>query len=197
MEAVRLELGHFGCRGGLAPQGRRMPGSAWCQSRTRRHSRNDRVSVLIQFIVLRTFLGKYREKLNSYTDCPPKPSDRNRCTKRDIEINLDDAHVRKKGEKKKFPSQLKQEKFFTLPLFLPYISYISYIFQFGFLRYGMAKAAVHQLVKSLSEQNSGLPEKSFCAAVLPVTLVREYSWNIFSRKLQRKTISLIEFRFQT
>ena len=75
VEAVRLELGHFGCRGGLAPQGRRLPRSAGCQSRTRRHSRNDRVLVLIQFLVLRTFLGKCREKLNSYTDCqiPPKP----------------------------------------------------------------------------------------------------------------------------
>ena len=35
----------------------------------------------------------------------------------------------------------------------------------------MAKAAVHQLVKSLAEPNSGLPPGSFCAAILPITLV--------------------------
>jgi hypothetical protein len=38
------------------------------------------------------------------------------------------------------------------------------------LRYGMAKAAVHQLVKSLAAPKSGLPEGSFCAAMLPITL---------------------------
>lgn len=34
----------------------------------------------------------------------------------------------------------------------------------------MAKAAVHQLVKSLSCPKSGLPEGALCAALLPVTL---------------------------
>ncbi len=34
----------------------------------------------------------------------------------------------------------------------------------------MAKAAVHQLVKSLAAPKSGLPEGSFCAAMLPITL---------------------------
>jgi NAD(P)-dependent dehydrogenase (short-subunit alcohol dehydrogenase family) len=41
----------------------------------------------------------------------------------------------------------------------------------GMMGYGMAKAAVHQLVKSLaSPDKSGLPDKTFTAALLPVTL---------------------------
>lgn len=36
--------------------------------------------------------------------------------------------------------------------------------------YGMAKAAVHQLVKSLAEAGSGMPANSRVAAILPVTL---------------------------
>lgn len=36
--------------------------------------------------------------------------------------------------------------------------------------YGMAKAAVHQLVKSLAEDQSGLPPNSTVLALLPVTL---------------------------
>jgi len=36
--------------------------------------------------------------------------------------------------------------------------------------YGMAKAAVHQLVKSLACSKSGMPDNSFVAAILPVTL---------------------------
>ena len=36
--------------------------------------------------------------------------------------------------------------------------------------YGMAKAAVHQLVKSLAADKSGLPANSFVAALLPITL---------------------------
>lgn len=36
--------------------------------------------------------------------------------------------------------------------------------------YGMAKAAVHQLTKSLAAKGSGLPKDSLVAAVLPVTL---------------------------
>jgi len=40
----------------------------------------------------------------------------------------------------------------------------------GMMGYGMAKAAVHQLTKSLAGKNSGLPENSFVAATLPVTL---------------------------
>ena len=35
----------------------------------------------------------------------------------------------------------------------------------GMIGYGMAKAAVHQLVKSLSCPKSGLPEGAFCAGV--------------------------------
>nr|XP_006825946.1 PREDICTED: dihydropteridine reductase-like isoform X2 [Saccoglossus kowalevskii] len=40
----------------------------------------------------------------------------------------------------------------------------------GMIGYGMAKAAVHQLVKSLAAEGSGLPEKACVTAILPVTL---------------------------
>ncbi|XP_067935356.1 dihydropteridine reductase-like [Watersipora subatra] len=40
----------------------------------------------------------------------------------------------------------------------------------GMIGYGMAKAAVHQLVASLAEPNSGLPSDSLVVAILPVTL---------------------------
>lgn len=36
--------------------------------------------------------------------------------------------------------------------------------------YGMAKAAVHHLTKSLAENGSGLPDGSTTVAILPVTL---------------------------
>ena len=37
----------------------------------------------------------------------------------------------------------------------------------GMIGYGMAKAAVHQLVASLSDAKSGLPDGSCVAAILP------------------------------
>ena len=37
----------------------------------------------------------------------------------------------------------------------------------GMIGYGMAKAAVHQLVASLAQDNSGLPSNSLVAAILP------------------------------
>ncbi|XP_022192770.1 dihydropteridine reductase [Nilaparvata lugens] len=40
----------------------------------------------------------------------------------------------------------------------------------GMIGYGMAKAAVHQLTKSLAGENSGLPANSLSVAILPVTL---------------------------
>lgn len=36
--------------------------------------------------------------------------------------------------------------------------------------YGMAKAAVHQLTKSLAADDGGLPPQSLVASILPVTL---------------------------
>ncbi|XP_026688094.1 dihydropteridine reductase, partial [Diaphorina citri] len=39
----------------------------------------------------------------------------------------------------------------------------------GMIGYGMAKAAVHQLTKSLASDKSGLPENSLAVALLPVT----------------------------
>lgn len=36
--------------------------------------------------------------------------------------------------------------------------------------YGMAKAAVHQLVRSLAAEDSGLPKNSSVIAILPITL---------------------------
>lgn len=40
----------------------------------------------------------------------------------------------------------------------------------GMIGYGMAKAAVHQLTKSLAGTNSGLPENSLVVSILPITL---------------------------
>jgi dihydropteridine reductase len=40
----------------------------------------------------------------------------------------------------------------------------------GMVGYGMAKAAVHQLTKSLSGENSGMPANSLVVATLPITL---------------------------
>jgi len=40
----------------------------------------------------------------------------------------------------------------------------------GMIGYGMAKAAVHQLTKSLAAENSGLPPSSLSVAIVPVTL---------------------------
>lgn len=40
----------------------------------------------------------------------------------------------------------------------------------GMMGYGMAKAAVHQLTKSLAAKDSGLPADSLVASILPVTL---------------------------
>ncbi|XP_066991497.2 dihydropteridine reductase [Anabrus simplex] len=40
----------------------------------------------------------------------------------------------------------------------------------GMIGYGMAKAAVHQLTKSLAAEDSGLPVNSLAVAILPVTL---------------------------
>ncbi|CAD6199641.1 unnamed protein product [Caenorhabditis auriculariae] len=40
----------------------------------------------------------------------------------------------------------------------------------GMIGYGMAKAAVHQLTKSLGAKDSGLPEEASVLALLPVTL---------------------------
>ncbi|XP_015191178.1 PREDICTED: dihydropteridine reductase isoform X2 [Polistes dominula] len=40
----------------------------------------------------------------------------------------------------------------------------------GMIGYGMAKAAVHQLTKSLASKDSGLPQDSIVSAILPVTL---------------------------
>lgn len=40
----------------------------------------------------------------------------------------------------------------------------------GMIGYGMAKAAVHQLTKSLAEKDSGLPADSLVLSILPVTL---------------------------
>lgn len=43
----------------------------------------------------------------------------------------------------------------------------------GMIGYGMAKAAVHQLTKSLGANDSGLPENSLAVAIMPVTLDTE------------------------
>lgn len=40
----------------------------------------------------------------------------------------------------------------------------------GMIGYGMAKAAVHQLTKSLAGKDSGMPANSMVASILPITL---------------------------
>lgn len=40
----------------------------------------------------------------------------------------------------------------------------------GMIGYGMAKAAVHQLTKSLAATGSGLPDNSLVVSILPITL---------------------------
>lgn len=40
----------------------------------------------------------------------------------------------------------------------------------GMIGYGMSKAAVHQLTKSLAGKDSGLPDNSLVVAILPITL---------------------------
>lgn len=40
----------------------------------------------------------------------------------------------------------------------------------GMIGYGMAKAAVHQLTKSMSQKGSGLPDGSLAVCLLPITL---------------------------
>ena len=40
----------------------------------------------------------------------------------------------------------------------------------GMMGYGMAKAAIHQLTKSLASANSGLPADAKTFALLPITL---------------------------
>lgn len=40
----------------------------------------------------------------------------------------------------------------------------------GMIGYGMAKAAVHQLTRSLAGKDSGLPNDALVVSVLPVTL---------------------------
>ena len=43
----------------------------------------------------------------------------------------------------------------------------------GMLGYGMAKAAVHQLIKGLGQKESGLPAGSTAVAILPyVSLIK-------------------------
>ncbi|XP_072942583.1 dihydropteridine reductase [Epargyreus clarus] len=43
----------------------------------------------------------------------------------------------------------------------------------GMIGYGLAKAAVHQLTKSLGAKDSGLPDNSLAVAIMPVTLDTE------------------------
>jgi hypothetical protein len=119
VEAVRLELGHFGCRGGLAPQGRRLPRSAGCQSRTRWHSRNDRVSVLIQFIVFKDFFRQVqRQATQTYKG-------NNWQTETDIRkerlrANLD----------KIFSFAVKRRKVFRFCQFLQVLHFLHFFFTF-------------------------------------------------------------------
>lgn len=50
-----------------------------------------------------------------------------------------------------------------------YLLKINFI-QSGMIGYGIAKAAVHQLTKSLAAKDGGLPSNSLVACILPITL---------------------------
>ena len=60
---------------------------------------------------------------------------------------------------------LKEGGFLSLPGAQPALNGTS-----GMIGYGMAKAAVHQLTKSLGEKGSGMPSNSTVVALLPITL---------------------------
>ncbi|KAK3858368.1 hypothetical protein Pcinc_035442 [Petrolisthes cinctipes] len=60
---------------------------------------------------------------------------------------------------------LKEGGLVSLPGALPALSGTP-----GMIGYGMAKAAVHQLTKSLGQDNSGLPKDATAVSILPVTL---------------------------
>lgn len=47
---------------------------------------------------------------------------------------------------------------------------LHYFYLTGMIGYGMAKAAVHHLIKSLALPKSGLPESATALAILPITL---------------------------
>lgn len=51
-----------------------------------------------------------------------------------------------------------------------HVPFIIYLGTAGMMGYGMAKAAVHQLTKSLGSPKSGLPENATTLALLPITL---------------------------
>jgi len=51
-----------------------------------------------------------------------------------------------------------------------HIDQIISIILLGMIGYGMAKAAVHQLTKSLAAKDSGLPPNSLVSCLLPITL---------------------------
>lgn len=47
------------------------------------------------------------------------------------------------------------------------VNFINIIKLVGMMGYGMAKATVHQLVKSVAADNSGMPKDSTTVAILP------------------------------
>lgn len=57
--------------------------------------------------------------------------------------------------------------FFVIWIILRGINFCIYP---GMIGYGMAKAAVHQLTKSLAAESSGMPSNSLVVATLPITL---------------------------
>lgn len=57
----------------------------------------------------------------------------------------------------------------SLPSMTAVLSCKSYLFSLipGMVGYGMAKAAIHQLVHSLGDKDSGMPPDSLAVAILP------------------------------
>lgn len=62
--------------------------------------------------------------------------------------------------------------FYSLPVIHEHVLVVVMTFRLcvcgvGMIGYGMAKAAVHQLVQSMSEPSSGLPEDAAVLGILP------------------------------
>lgn len=72
----------------------------------------------------------------------------------------------------------------SVPFIMSHFISFKYV---GMIGYGMAKAAVHQLVKSLADPSSGLPKNTFISAVLPYVTAKKL---FFTSQLMVFKISL-------
>ena len=63
----------------------------------------------------------------------------------------------------------------------------------GMMGYGMAKAAIHQLTKSLASADSGLPSDAKTFALLPITLGM-YKKDVTSKRIKYIYIYILSMR---